>query len=356
MLRDYLFLFILATTSSLLAQEGTPTAFQDPGNSAPPNPVSDLIQQLPSTELQEALAKLRSNYIDPNALKNPEIDETAIEGLVARLGPGAIIQTKEEADRATPVRPFKTESIYSQFGYIRVGSITLDTLPQLDSGLNEFRTAAGLILDLRTMPQTTEYALAAAIASRFVPKGEPIFKLVRESHEKPFSSSADPVYQGPIVVLVDHTDAGVPEVVAGVLREKAHALIIGEKTSGRAVEYKQFPIGKRLLLSVATTQIEMPGLPPLFPNGLAPDIAVPVDATEEANVLQLGDTKGIFDLVKDEERLHTNEAALVSGKSPDIDSFEADQAAGGTARAEPKDVMIQRSLDFLTAVGIYHGK
>jgi C-terminal processing protease CtpA/Prc len=196
---------------------------------------------------------------------------------------------------------------------------------------------------------------AAAIASRFVPKGQPIFKLVREGQEKPFFSNADPLFSGPIMVLVDHSNAGVSETVAAVLRSKVHALLIGGKTSGRAVEYTQFPIGKRLLLSVATQQIEVPGQPSIFPNGLSPDIVVQMPEGEEINILELGDTKGIFDLVRDEERPHTNEAALVAGKSPDIDAYEADQAAGGNP-VKPKDPAVQRAIDVLTAISIYHGK
>jgi hypothetical protein len=357
MLRLYLLLPILAATFPLLAKEGEPAISPSPINSLPPNPVSDLIRQLPSSELQEAIGQLRSNYIDPAALKNPEIDETALESLVARFGPGAMIQTKEEVEQPLQFRPFKAELLYSQFVYIRLGGVTQNTLTQLDAALNDFRNATGLVLDLRTMQQTSDYPLAAAIASRFVPKGQPIFKLVREAQEKPFVTNVDPLFSGPIMVLVDHADAGVSETVAAVLRSKVHALIIGEKTSGRAVEYTQFPIGKRLLLSVATHQIQVPGQPSIFPNGLSPDIVVPIPDGEETNILRLGDTKGIFDLIRDEERPHTNEAALVAGKSPDIDAYEADQTAGGNRdRVKPKDTVIQRALDVLTAISIYRGK
>src|ERR1700736_502313 len=202
MLRVYLLLPILAATFPLLAKEGGPAISPSPINSPPKNPVSDLIQQLPSSELQEALAQLRSNYIDPAALKNPEIDETALESLVARFGPGAMIQTKEEVEQPLPFRPFKAELLYSQFVYIRLGGVTQNTLTQLDAALHDFRDAAGLVLDLRTVQQTSDYTLAAAIASRFVPKGQPIFKLVREAQEKPFVTNVDPLFSGPITVLV----------------------------------------------------------------------------------------------------------------------------------------------------------
>jgi hypothetical protein len=355
MFRTILFVSIL--TALLLSAKGAdPSSSPNDTGTPAAKPVRDLIQQVPSSELQEALGQLRSNYIDPNALKNPEIDESAIESLVARLGPGALIQSREEIEKPLEIRPFKSELIFSQFGYIRIGAITQSNLGQLDNALSDFRNATGLILDLRTMQANTDYALAAAIASRFVPKGQPLFKIIHNNQEQPFLSIADPAYTGPIAVLIDHSDAGVSETVSGILRSKVHALIIGEKTSGRAVEYKQFPIGNRLLLSVATNKVDIPGLPTIFPNGLVPDIVVKIPDLDKGNILRLGDVKDVQELVIDEERPHTNEAALVAGKSPDIDAYEADQAPGKRDRTKPKDVVIQRALDFLTAISIYRGK
>ena len=361
MIRAFLSLWILSSTLLFLAKGGTKGSSSDSeGNSSSfQSPVRDLINQLPSSELQEALRQLRSNYIDPNALKNPEIDEIAIESLVARLGSGVCIQTKEESEKPVQDRPFKSELIFSQFGYIRLGGLNQEKLGQLDNALNDFHAhdCAGLILDMRTMSPNGDYSLAAAIVSRFVPKGQPVFKLWqrKDNQEKLFISSADPIYNGPIAVLVNSANAGASEAIAATLRSKVHALVIGEKTSGRAVEYKQYPVGKRLLFSVAVGQIQIPGAPPIFPDGLTPDIAVTFPNPQQDNVLALGDTKGIADLILDEERPHINEAALIAGKSPDLDAFEADQFPGKQDHVKPKDLVIQRALDFLTAISVYRG-
>jgi hypothetical protein len=362
MIRAFLFLWILSSTLPLLAKGGTENSSSpasEENSSSFQRPVRDLINQLPPSELQEALGQLRSNYVDPNALKNPEIDETAIESLVARLGPGAGIQAKEEAEKPVHDRPFKTELIFSHFGYIRLGELNFENLSQLDGTLNDFRThdCAGLILDMRTMPPNSDYSLAAAIVSRFAPKGQPIFKLWqrKDNQEKWFTSSADPIYSGPIAILVNSANAGASETIAGTLRSKVHALVIGQKTSGRAVEYKQYPVGKRLLLSVAVGQIQIPGEPSIFPNGLIPDITVTFPNPQQDNVLALGDAQGVADLILDEERPHTNEAALVAGKSPDLDAFEAEQVPGKHDRVKPKDLVIQHALDFLITTSIYRG-
>jgi hypothetical protein len=362
MIRCFVFISILFSAALCLGKEEpepSPRPSSDKNNSVQ-NPVQDLIHQLPSSELQQALNDLKSNYIDPNALKNPEIDESAIESLVDRLGPGARMETKEESEAAPEARPFRTDLLSSQFGYIRIGGLKQDDLAQLDNALNDLRLhdRAGIILDLRTMPPVNDYSLAAAILSRFVQKGQLLFKLrpTQEDLEKSFNSSDDPIYSGPVAVLVTRTNAGAAEVIAGVLRVKTRALVIGQKTSGRAVEYKQYAIGTRLILLVAVSQVQIPGLAPIFPRGLVPDTPVVFADGSEEKVLSLGDTNGVQELVQDEDRPRTNEAALVAGKNPDLDAFESDQMALKRDRSQAKDLVIQRAIDFLTAITVYRAK
>ena len=134
----------------------------------------------------------------------------------------------------------------------------------------------GLILDLRTMQPESDFQLAADILSRFVPKGKVLFNLVepKGGAEQAYTSSGEPIFTGPLAVLVGPDNAGTSEAIAGTLPAQLHALVIGQKTSGRAVEYEHFPIGDNLILTVAIKEMVIPDAPPIFPNGLTPDIAV----------------------------------------------------------------------------------
>ncbi|HKM57308.1 MAG TPA: hypothetical protein VJX28_01095, partial [Chthoniobacterales bacterium] len=127
-----------------------------------PNSIRDLVNGLDQGGLQQIIDQLRSTYIDSNALSTQEINQAAVEGLLARLGPGAVLETKARAEQPAPARPFRSDLIESQFGYIRLGSITESGLSQLDATLNAFheRGVVGLILDLRTMPPDSDFALA----------------------------------------------------------------------------------------------------------------------------------------------------------------------------------------------------
>jgi C-terminal processing protease CtpA/Prc len=348
---------VLAQQISAASPQPSPSASETPQNT---RRLRDIVNQLDQAGLQRVIEQLRSSYVDSNALTTQEINQAAVEGLLSRLGPGASLQTKNQTEQQVPIRPFKSEIIETQFGYLRLGSFNLNGLPQLDETLANFRnrSVTGLILDLRTMQPGSNFQLAADILSRFVAKGKVLFKTVepKGGAEQVYVSSADPVFTGPLAVLVSQDNAGTAEAIAGALRDQLHALIIGQKTSGRAVEYEHYPIGDDLVLTVAIRELVIPGAPPIFPNGLTPDIAAPFPKQQQESVLALADQYGVADYIFDEERPHTNEAALVAGKNPDLDAYEADHANGKPKQQHVKDVVLQRAIDFLTAISVFRAK
>ncbi|MBV9731474.1 MAG: hypothetical protein JO275_01780, partial [Verrucomicrobia bacterium] len=212
-------------TSAALAVETpspTPAASAQSGSSG-------LIDQLDVNQLKEILDKLRTNYVDTRALTNDELNQAAIKLLLAKLGPGVRVQTQSEFARAIPVRPFRYDVVSNRFSYIRLGTLKDNTLTQLDNALGESRSrnVEGLIIDLRTVSEDSDYDLANSIVSRFVGNGEPTFNLITKGAEpKNFTSQSTPLYHGPIAVLIDRQTAGAAEVIAGVLKTKDRALLI----------------------------------------------------------------------------------------------------------------------------------
>ena len=216
----------------------------------------------------------------------------------------------------------------------------------------------GLILDLRTMQPGSDFQLAADILSRFVPKGKVLFNLVepKGGAAQAYSSSADPIFTGPLAVLVSHENAGTAEAIAGTLRDQLHALIIGQKTSGRAVEYEHYPIGDNLILTVAIKELVIPGAPTFSQTDLRLTSRCSFPKQQQDAVLALADQNGVSDYIFDEERPHTNEAALVAGKNPDLDAYEADHANGKSKQQHVKDLVLQRAIDFLTTISVFRAK
>jgi hypothetical protein len=320
------------------------------------SPTKSLVDQLGPTQYQEILGQLRSNYVDPTAVNTQALDQAAMVELLSKLGPGVRLRLRSELAKPTTARPFRSEILNDHFGYIRCGTLNQNTLVKLDDALGTFRNqnVRGVIVDLRTTPESTDYHLAGEFISRFVLKDTLAYRIVgsKADQERSFSSTLDPLYHGALAVLVDEETSGAAEVIAAALKVKAHALLIGQKTTGSAAEYQTSPIGNNLLLAIAVTQVQVPGYPAIFPNGLQPDILVSQPVDQERSVLAESDNQSSAPFITDEPRQHLNEAALVAGTNPELDAYEAQQS-GQTQPAKPKDAMLQRAVDFLITVNLY---
>jgi Peptidase family S41 len=318
-----------------------------------------LIDQLGPNQFQEILNQLRANYVDPTAVNTKALDQAALVELLSRLGSGVRLRLRSEVEKPIANRPFRRETLNDRFGYVRCGTLDKNALVTLDDALGNFRTqnVQGVIVDLRTTPESTDYELAGQIVSRFVSKGTLVFRMVggKSDQDRSFVSSLDPLYQGPLAVLMDEETAGAAEIIAAALKTKAHALLMGEKSAGRAAEYQSSPIGNNLLLTLAITQIQVPDLPAIFPNGIQPDVSVTQPLDQEHSILAETDTQSSVPFITDEPRQHLNEAALVAGTNPELDAYEAQQS-GQLQPAKPKDIMLQRAVDFLITVDLNKGK
>ena len=104
--------------------------------------------------------------------------------------------------------------------------------------------------------------------------------------------------------------------------------------------------------AVAESEVQIAGLPLIFPGGLAPDVAVNVPQDVENQVLAQSDSGPLDPFITDEERPRLNEAALVNGTNPELDAFE-EQEAGKTTKAQLRDECLQHAIDFLITLSLY---
>ncbi|MBW0000762.1 MAG: S41 family peptidase [Verrucomicrobia bacterium] len=342
---------------------GTAAAVTSPGVISQPGPghspapaVRESVDKLGPGELQQILSEIKSRYVDPQALGNQELSEATLEGLLSRLGPGISLEASGAGPVPAPDRPFRSEILLGRFGYIRLGGTNPQTLSKLDATLKDFRTRSlnGVVLDLRTVPPGDDYGQASEIAARFVPPDTEAFRSIqaKTQEERAFKTAGEPLYTGPLTVLINHDVAGPGEALAVALKKYARALLIGERTGGRTVLYDRVPVGQNLALKIAVTEIKVPGMPDIFPNGVVPDLEVKLPAAQQNAILTATDNASSLPFVTEDERPRTNEAALVAGKNPDLDAYEEQQANKGKP-LKLKDTPLQRGLDFLTTIAFY---
>ncbi|MEP6698655.1 MAG: S41 family peptidase [Verrucomicrobiota bacterium] len=328
-----------------------------PVTPTPPPTTSTLVGTMELPELKEAIQLLKDNYIHAEALQETELSRATFEGILARLGRGVILLPDAAAESSEPATPFFGEILDGHIGYVRFGNLDRPNLEALDKNLQNFaaKKVAALVIDLRASPATNDFATAAEFAKRLCPKGKMLFTVRKTTarQEQTFTSDRDPAYQGLTIILADSDTAGAAEAIAGVVHLYDKALIIGQPTAGRAVEYSDLKLPSGKILRVAVGEAILPESRPLFPGGLSPDVPVELAAVEKREIFQQSREKGMMPFVAENPRPHLNEAALIAGRNPEIEAMENAQRRG---RASEKpgvhDLVLQRALDLVTSIEI----
>jgi len=341
---------------------GAPT----PGESATPtaspsaSPTTEqLVNSLGPADLQAVITLLKSNFTNPDAITDTELNRATVQGLTIRLSQGVmLLPTRESAPLESP-SAFYSEILDGHIGYMRLGSLNNANLQAMDKSLGNFamKKVDALIVDLRASQATNDFAMAAEFAKRFCPKGKTLFTLRKAAarQDRVFSSDRDPAFRGLIMVLADGDTAGAAEALAGVLRFYDKALVMGQTTAGRAVEYADLPLPSGKLLRVAVAEMILPEGRASFPDGIKPDLPVEMSLTEKRQIFRLSGEKGMGPFIYQPGRPHMNEAALLAGTNPEVEAAEAAQQRRGRLPEKPPahDPVLQRALDLVTSLEIY---
>jgi hypothetical protein len=319
----------------------------------------DLVNSLGPADLQAAITLLKSNFTDPDAITDTELNRATVEGLLVRLPRGVMLLPGKENSSGAAPSAFYSEIIAGHIGYVRVGSLNSANLQALDKSLNAFagKKVNALIIDLRASQATDDLALAAEFAKRFCPKGKAILTLRKPAgrQDRVLSSDRDPAFRGLVMVLADGDTAGAAEAIAAALRFYDKALVIGQPTAGRAAEYSDLPLPNGKILRLAVAEMISPEGRSLFPDGVKPDLPVEMSLVDKRQMFQLSSEKGMIPFVYEAGRLHMNEAALLAGTNPEVEAAEAAQQRRGRApeKPPPHDPVLQRALDVITSLEVY---
>jgi hypothetical protein len=316
--------------------------------------IEELVNSLSAADLQATIALLKTNFTNPNALTDIELNRATVEGMLIRQGHGLMLLPSRESGPADS--PFYSEVFDARVGYLRFGALNNANLKTLDKKLEELasKKIGAMIIDLRASGGG-DFAITAEFAKRFCPKGKLLFTLRKPAarQDRAFSSDRDPAFQGLLLVLVDGDTAGGAEAIAGALRFYDKALIIGQPTAGRAVEYSDLSLPSGRVLRVAVTEAILPEDQPLFPDGVKPDLPVAMSFGEKQQIFQLSVEKGMAPFVYETERPHLNEAALLAGTNPEVEAVEGQRRTRGRDKQPARDPVLQRALDLVAALAVY---
>ena len=341
---------------------GAPTSSGSAAAKSPvPSPAAipgteQVINSLGEADLRAAISLLKSNFTNPDAITDTELNRATLTGLLVRMPGGLMLLANHEAN-TEPGSPFYSEIFEGHIGYLRLGELNSANLKELDKKLQELaqKKVDAAVIDLRAS-SAGDFATAAEFAKRFCPKGKSLFSVRKPAahQDKQFTTDRDPAFQGLVVVLADGDTSGGAEALAAALKLYNKALVIGQSTAGRAVEYSDQSLPSGKILRVASAEAVLPDGQPLFPGGVKPDLPVELPESEKRQMFRLSAEKGgMGPFVYEADRPHLNEAALIAGTNPELDIADGQRRLRSRSGQSPRDSVLQRAIDIVTSLEIY---
>jgi carboxyl-terminal processing protease len=202
---------------------------------------------------------------------------------------GAKLEFPVVLTRAVIEVPVIKQAMIGDTGYIRIISFTPMTAERARDALQGFmrQNCKSIIMDLRNNPGGLLDA-AVNVCELFLDGGLVVSTKSRIKNEnREYLAYAKPIVPQnmPLVVLINKGSASASEIVAGALKDRGRAYLVGEKSFGKGSVQKVFHVGSDTGFRLTTARYYTPsdvnidkiGIPPdrevLFPEFLPEDSA-----------------------------------------------------------------------------------
>ena len=195
-----------------------------------------------------------------------------------------------------PVRSVKSTMLENDIGYIRItgfiGSRREDgTEGEFNEALEAHKAAGmkALILDLRDN-QGGLLNAAYHIADAFINEGLIVSTKGRRSEfneEYPATPERLCSPDIPLIVLVNEYSASASEIVAGAIKDTRRGILVGQKTYGKGVVQKRYPLPDGGSLSLTISTYYTPNGTKINEVGISPQVAIELEEPDEIEQLML---------------------------------------------------------------------
>jgi carboxyl-terminal processing protease len=163
---------------------------------------------------------------------------------------------------------------------IRIGAFTRGTGREIRAAVTgrppSARARGGVLLDLRGNPGGL-LDEAVETASAFLPGGPVVTYEPRGAPVQRRTVTTPGDAETPLVVLVDAGTASAAEIVAGSLRDRDRAVIVGSRTYGKGSVQETLKLADGSAIELTVGRYRTPGGRNLDGVGIEPDVAVSAD-------------------------------------------------------------------------------
>lgn len=161
-------------------------------------------------------------------------------------------------------------------GYIRIIDFTPQAVTRVQDAIASFDKTGyrALIIDVRSNPGGLLQS-AVQIADFFLSHGTIVSTIGRIPQENSVETATPPLLvpaDKPIVVLIDHGSASASEILSGALKDQKRALVIGQRSYGKGVVQRVYPIDDTTGFKLTVSRYYTPSGGSIDKTGITPDI------------------------------------------------------------------------------------
>jgi carboxyl-terminal processing protease len=159
--------------------------------------------------------------------------------------------------------------------YLQISLFTSRTPEELQTGLQQLSSegAAGLILDLRNNSGGLLHE-SVKVAEQFLDGGVVVYEKTKTSETPLTADTGGAATTIPLVVLVNQGTASAAELVAGAIRDRGRAILIGQQTYGKGTVQQIFRLSDESSIHITAAEWLTPNRSHIDGTGLAPDITM----------------------------------------------------------------------------------
>jgi hypothetical protein len=213
-----------------------------------------------------------------------DLNQAAVQGLLDQLhAKVSLVSGKMDSTGgvSTQESPLLKSALYDgPIVCLRVGGVTdalADKVASACKASGSSNQLKGIVLDLR-YAGGHDYPAAVATADLFISREVPLLDWGNGVVKSKANKDAITL---PLVVLVNHQTADAAEALAAILRENAHAVVLGSTTAGEATIGKNYPLKNGQYLRIATAAVKLGNGDTLSAAGLKPDIQINLKPDDE---------------------------------------------------------------------------
>jgi len=197
-------------------------------------------------------------------------------------------QIEREEIRMAMVQISYLKSQGIDIGYVRINQFSRPTQSELRNALIKLHGSGvqGIVMDLRNNPGGL-LTQSIQVASMFLDTGKVVVTTRSgDGFINTYRSIGNDFPDLPMVILINQGSASSSEILAGALQDHGRAILVGEKTFGKAAIQTVFPLSNGGELILTSAHYFTPLGKNIHQVGIEPDIVVPYVPAEQEGVSQ----------------------------------------------------------------------